>query len=139
MSIAHPRSGATRKHARLVGPRNRRVIARWLRRTAARADERHPLSRRGETLLVSRVAAVRTDLLQIASLLERTDDPDPMSMGALSELLANGCDSPLYNADIHISELYATLYYIRIGLVPTGRYDERQPWEIEPLRAVNDR
>ena len=49
-------------------------------------------------------------------MLERTHDPDPARVEALRNLLANGCDSPLYNAEIHISELHATLNYVRSGL-----------------------
>jgi hypothetical protein len=107
---------AARKRARLVSARNRRATARWLRRTAGHTDQQHPLARRRETLLHYRVAAVRSDLLEIAALLERAQHPDPASMAALHELLANGCDSPLYNADIHVSELRATLHHIRAAL-----------------------
>jgi hypothetical protein len=34
----------------------------------------------------------------------------------IRDLLANG-DSPLYHPAVHVSELYATVYYIRAGLV----------------------
>jgi hypothetical protein len=106
----------TRKLRRLVSPRQRRVIARWLRRTADHAEEPHPLARRRQALLHYRVVAVRTDLLEIAAMLEHAQDPDPACVEALRDLLANGCDSPLYNADIHVSELCATLAYVRSGL-----------------------
>jgi hypothetical protein len=107
---------ADRKRARLTSPRNRRILARWLRRTANRTTEPHPFVRRREALLHYRAAAVRTNLLEIAALLEHTHDPDPARIAALRDLLANGCDSPLYNPDIHPSELKATLAYIRSGL-----------------------
>jgi hypothetical protein len=107
---------AARKDARLRSADNRRVLAKWLRRTAQHTQLPHPLARRRETLLHYRVAAVRTDLLEIAAILEHAHDPDPTSVAALHELLANGCDSPLYNADIHVSELHATLHYARAGL-----------------------
>ncbi len=107
---------AARRCARLISPRNRRAIARWLRRTAAHTQPPHPFARRRETLLHHRVAAVRTDLLEIAAMLERAHDPDPASVAALHDLLANGCDSPLYDPDIHVSELRATLDYVRSGL-----------------------
>ena len=32
-----------------------------------------------------------------------------------SRLLTDGCESPLYNPDVHISELLATLHYLRGG------------------------
>jgi hypothetical protein len=107
---------ATRRRRRLVSAHNRRVIAKWLRRTARHTQRGHPLTGRRETLLHYRVAAVRADLLEISALLERAQHPDPACVAALRELLANGCDSPLYNADIHISELQATLHYVRSGL-----------------------
>ena len=107
---------AEHKQARLTSARNRRILAKWLRRTANRTHHPRPLTRTPEPLLQYRVSAVRTDLLEIAATLEHTQRPDPARVTALRDLLANGCDSPLYNADIHISELYATLDYIRSGL-----------------------
>ncbi len=94
----------------------RRVIVQWLRRTANRTDEPHPIARRRQALLHYRAAAVRTELLEIAATLEHTHNPDPDCIAALHDLLANGCDSPLYNSDIHVSELRATLHYVRSGL-----------------------
>ncbi|MBV8998777.1 MAG: hypothetical protein JO304_06940 [Solirubrobacterales bacterium] len=96
--------------------RERRVLVKWLRRTAKRARKPEPIPHR-QTLLHYRAAAVRMELLEIAAMLERTRDPDPASIKALRELLANGCDSPLYNPDIHISELRATLHTVRKVLV----------------------
>jgi hypothetical protein len=104
----------------LLGTRNRLTIARWLRRTANRTPGPDPLGRRRELLLCGRVALVRNDLLALADLLERTEDPDPDSVQALRALLRNGCDSPLYNADLHMSELRAALYYLRVGLGDTA-------------------
>jgi hypothetical protein len=107
---------ATRNRARLISARNRRTIARSLRYAAKHDYEPHPFARRRETLLHYRVAAVRGDLFEIAAMLECTPDPDPASVAALRDLLADGCDSPLYNPDIHISELIAILHYARAGL-----------------------
>ncbi len=95
---------------------HRCVIVQWLRRTANRAGAPDPMVRRHEALLHYRVAAVRTELLEIAAVLERADDPDPACVAELHDLLANGCDSPLYNPDIHVSELRATLHYVRARL-----------------------
>ena len=103
-----------------VSRRKRQMLARWLRRTANRATGGDRLSRRRQPLLGERVALVRADLLEFADRLEGTDDPDPGSIRALQNLLSNGCDSPLYNADLHVSELRAALYYIRIGLETGG-------------------
>lgn len=106
-----------------VSRRKRQMLSRWLRRTANRATGGDRLSRRREPLLCARVALVRTDLLELAATLDRTDDPDPGSIRALRDLLSNGCDSPLYNADLHVSELQAALYYIRLGLENGGGAD----------------
>lgn len=67
-------------------------------------------------VLHERVALVRGDLLEIAALLEHELHPDPCSVVALHRLLADGCASPLYNRDVHLSELRATLYYVRSRL-----------------------
>lgn len=107
---------AERQQARLTSARHRRILAKWLRRTANRTTDPHPFARRREALLDYRAVAVRTELLEIAALIEHTDNPDPARVAALRDLLANGCDSPLYNAEIHISELHATLDYVRSGL-----------------------
>lgn len=96
--------------------RKRRVIVQWLRRTANRAHDTDPIRRRCEALLRYRAAAVRTDLLEVAATLERTHTPNPAGVATLHELLANGCDSPLYNAEIDISELHRILNRVRSGL-----------------------
>jgi hypothetical protein len=64
-------------------------------------------------LLCDRIATVRADLIEIAALLDATEYPDCASIAALHALLSNGCESPLYNREVHISELRATLYYVR--------------------------
>jgi hypothetical protein len=107
---------AERMQARLISARNRRVLAKWLRRTANCEHDTDPIRRRREALLHYRAAAVRTDLLEIAALIEHAPSPDPARVATLRDLLANGCDSPLYNPDIHISELHATLHHVRSGL-----------------------
>src|ERR1022692_2135400 len=61
----------------LTGPRSRRRIVRWLRRTAAHTAPLHPLALRRETLLTLRLAMVRANLLEMAAMLERAQDPDP--------------------------------------------------------------
>jgi hypothetical protein len=101
-----------RKRDRLLSARKRRMLARWLRRTANRAVDPHPVSRRRELLLCDRVAAVRGELLEIAALLEqRTQTP-----GLLPSCISDGCESPLCNPAVHVSELQATLYYLRSAL-----------------------
>jgi hypothetical protein len=88
----------------------RRVLVQWLRRTANHTHEPHPIARSRHALLHYRAAAVRSELLEIAH------DPDPACVTTLHELLANGCDSPLYNPDVHVSELRAAVYYVRAGI-----------------------
>jgi hypothetical protein len=89
-------------------------------------------------LLHYRVAAVRTDLLELAAILERAHDPDPACLAALHELLANGCDSPLYNADIHVSELHGTLHHLRTELGPRPN-PTRSRRRATPERLDNER
>jgi hypothetical protein len=125
---------AAPKRTRLLSTRNRRTLAKWLRRTAKHTQQPHPLARRREPLLHYRVAAVRNDLLEIAAMLENAPDPDPASVTELQELLANGCDSPLYNPDIHVSELRATLHYARAGLLA-----QRTPQPTEGTRRPSSR
>jgi hypothetical protein len=64
-------------------------------------------------LLTDRIAAVRDELLELAVILEHGDDLHPSWVVAIHRLLTDGCESPLYNRDVHISELRATLYYLR--------------------------
>jgi hypothetical protein len=111
--------------ARPLSRRRRQTLVRWLRRTAKRAARTDPVDRRRETLLCDRVSSVRERLLDIAWLLERGTDPDPRSVAELHKLLSDGCESPLYNRDVHESELRATLHYIRSALATSdhGRRD----------------
>ena len=88
-----------------------------MRRTANRAPQPDPIASRRQPLLCDRAAAVRSELLGIAAILERAQCPDPASSAVLHQLLANGCDSPLYNPEIHVLELRATLYGVRAGLL----------------------
>lgn len=95
--------------------RERRILVEGLRRAAKRTD-----ARRWQVLLRNRAAAVRTDLLEIAATLERAEEPDANCVAELKKLLTDGCESPLYNPDVHISELRATLHYVRSGLLRPG-------------------
>jgi len=106
------------KRMRPVSARLRRTLAGDLRRVADRGLHRGRARRRFEVLLLDRVAAVRPDLLELADSLDRCDDPDPPAVADLRRLLTDGCRSPLYNPDIHISELRAALYYLRARLNP---------------------
>jgi hypothetical protein len=110
---------AERKTARLISARNRRILATRLRRAANHAIDPDPVRRRHDVLLHYRAAAVRTDLLEIAALLERARDPDPECITVLQTLLANHtADSPLYNPHTPFAELEAILDKVRTGLLP---------------------
>lgn len=98
-----------RRHSAVLSDRQRRMLVRWLRRTAEQSFDPHPFRRRREVLLPDRIPAVRADLLEIAALLEHAKDPDP----ACAITLPNGCDSLPYSAGIHISELHTTLDHVR--------------------------
>lgn len=58
---------------------------------------------------------MRDELLEIALVLEHAQDLDASWVEAVHKLLTDGCESPLYNRDVHMSELRATLYYLRRG------------------------
>jgi hypothetical protein len=104
--------GALERRRERTAARKRRRLARWVRRTANRRPHLDPIARRRQPLLHDRAAAVRSELLEIAAILDRAHHADPGAVATLHALLANGCDSPLYNPDIHISELRATLHYV---------------------------
>jgi len=101
------------KRRRLVSTRTRGALADGLRRTAAPTQP----PRRFDCcpVLGDRVAALRPELLALATALEQTPDPDPSSVALIHELLTNGC-SPLYNPNIPFSELEATIDRVRSGL-----------------------
>jgi hypothetical protein len=108
-----------RRTARAMQRRRFRVangLCNVARRAAPRARRR-----RHELLLISRAAAVRTSLLEIAALVRCSADPDPNCIADLHTLLTSGCDSPLYNPDVPAEQLAATLSRARTTLAdPTG-------------------
>jgi hypothetical protein len=108
-----PALAGTRR--RLLRPRNRRRLAGWLRQTALTTQPPH----RSDCcpVLVDRVAAVRSELLELADSLQHSPEVDPASIALLQELLANGCCSPLYNPNVRAEELHATLTRVRAGIV----------------------
>src|ERR1700677_2796313 len=103
------------KRRRLVSSRNRRRLAEGLRRTAA--AEQPPRRFDCCPVLTDRVAGVRYELLLLADTLEHCTDPDPASVALISELLTSGC-SPLYNANVPVAELDATLARARAQIAP---------------------
>jgi hypothetical protein len=116
---AVPRLPARRRvfPRRRVSARRRRKLVSWLRLVARRMTQRDAGRFRCE-LHSNRldVDRVRSDLLEIAAMLEHVDDPDPECVRELRRLLSDGCDSPLYNRDVHPSELSATLYFVKRAL-----------------------
>lgn len=67
-------------------------------------------------MLVDRVGDVRDDLLEVADLIEQAAAADPSCLAEVRRLLTSGCDSPLYNPDLHVSELHASMYFLRCRL-----------------------
>jgi hypothetical protein len=111
-----------------ISARKRRRLVRSLRLLARRALEPEDRFRhRTEVLLHRRAVAVRTTVLEIAEEIERAADPDPACCAELWALLRDGCGSPLYNPEVHESELLATLYYLRVGLLTRERRIRRAP------------
>lgn len=104
-----------RTHRRLVSARSRRALALGLRRTATPPTQ--PDRFDCCPVLHDRVAAVRTELLEIASALEHDPAPDPLCVALLHELLTNAC-SPLYNTNAPAADLHTTLRRAREGLRP---------------------
>jgi hypothetical protein len=98
-----------RRRQRLVSAVNRRRLANSLRRAARQG----PGQSRYSALLADRAAAVRAELLELAAMLELAGEPDASWVGQIRDLMTDGCKSPLFNPDVHISELLATLYYLR--------------------------
>src|SRR5450432_3896603 len=95
------------------GARDARRVAGWLRGAVARATASGRLVRRSGLLLCDRVVAVQAELLEIAELLERAERPDAQAVTAVRRLLSDGLQSPLFDRDVHPSELLATLYFVR--------------------------
>ncbi|HEX4011553.1 MAG TPA: hypothetical protein VHX62_16145 [Solirubrobacteraceae bacterium] len=110
--IQLPDLAATRK--RLLSTRKRRALAAGLRRTAALTQP----PRRFDCcpILPDRVAAVRPELLELADALEQINDPDPVSVALIHELLTNA-SSPLYNPNLPAEDLGAILTRARAGTV----------------------
>jgi hypothetical protein len=98
---------------RLQSPRTRRTLAAGLRRTA------DPIQSHCRfdpcPVLVDRVAPLRDELVKLAIDLEETQTPDLACVALIRELLTDG-SSPLYNPNIHVSELRATLDHVRARL-----------------------
>lgn len=105
-----------------MSPRTRRRLVASLRNLASREAPRGGTRRRFEVLLHDRVALVRADLLEIAALLEQAPDPEPWCVTELHRLLTDGCESPLFNRDVHPSELQASIYYLHSRLTAGARY-----------------
>jgi hypothetical protein len=106
-----PDLAATRE--RLLSTRKRQALAVGLRRTAALTQP----PRRFDCcpILPDRVAAVRPELLQIANALEQINEPDPVSVALIHELLTNA-SSPLYNPNLSAEDLRATLTRAGAGM-----------------------
>ena len=77
VTVTRPQGNLERRHERTAA-RKRHVLAQCLPRTAKRSQQPDPISRR-QTPLHHRAPAVHSELLEIATMLEGTHDPDPAS------------------------------------------------------------
>jgi hypothetical protein len=105
-----------RRTGRVPSGRQARALVRQLRRVARSRPDRDPLRRRYVPYQHDRVDAVRSELLELAALLEQAHDIDPETLADVRRLVTSGCDSPLYNPVVHPSELLAALYFLRSRL-----------------------
>ena len=96
--------------------RRRTRVVGGLRRVARRSRV-SPRAQRSEVLLCDRAEAIRTELLELAAVLQATSDPPPEVIAALHELLTDGCGSPLYNADVPSGQLSARLERARVAVL----------------------
>ncbi len=106
-------------------------MAGRLRRTVAHASASGRPVRRSGLLLCDRVVAVQAEMLEIAELLERAERPDAAAVSAVRRLLADGLQSPLFNRDVHPSELVATLYFVRRRLADDAGARRLDKYELE--------
>ena len=100
--------------------RRRTRVVGGLRRVARRSRI-SPRAQRSESLLCDRAEAVRTELLELAAVLQAASNPPPEVIAALHELLTDGCSSPLYNADVPVEELSARLDRARVAVLGWDR------------------
>jgi hypothetical protein len=61
----------------------------------------------------------------------RAERPDAEAVTAIRRLLADGLQSPLFNRDVHPSELRATLYFVRLRLADDAVPGRRDAHELE--------
>jgi hypothetical protein len=113
-----------RKRKRLQSARTRRALAAGLRRTAA--AEQPPRRFDCCPVLPDRVAAVRTELLQLADQLEQTQQPDPACVALIRELLIDAT-SPLYNPNRSADDLHDILTCASAGMTPNPPPDASSP------------
>jgi hypothetical protein len=101
---------STPQTKRTVNDRTRRRLVASLRRAAKATCSSAGQGHRQILMLPDRLDAVRANLMMLAALLDQTGDPDAEAVRLLEKLLTDGCESPLYNRAVHVSELTATLF-----------------------------
>ncbi len=116
VETSHGDAVGGQRAGRVPSGRQARALVRQLRRVARSRPDRDPLRRRYVLYQHDRVDAVRSELLELAALLEQAHDIDPDTLADVRRLLTSGCDSPLYNPDVHPSEMLAALYFLRSRL-----------------------
>jgi hypothetical protein len=103
-----------RRRARLVTVRQRRALAQEMRAVCRAAARDAPDT--WKVLLRARAMRYRSDLLEVAALLEQAEHPDWACVAALRELLRDGRTSPLYNPAVDPRHLGVILGRARAGL-----------------------
>ncbi len=116
VETSHGDAVGGRRAGRVPSDRQARALVRQLRRVARSRPDRDPVRRRYVLYQHHRVDAVRSELLELAALLEQAHDIDPETLADVRRLVTSGCDSPLYNPDLHPSEMVAALYFLRSRL-----------------------
>jgi hypothetical protein len=130
VELPHRDAVAWRRTGRVSSGRAVRSVVRQLRRIARSRPEPDPLRRHYVLHQQDRVAAVRDELLELAALIEQARDIDPECLVEVRRLLTSGCDSPLYNPDIHPSEMLAALYFMRSRLREMAESSQRDGYGV---------
>jgi hypothetical protein len=136
------------RHRRgLTSNRTRHALATSLRQIVVDLDRR-PSRFELVPILRDRVTGIRSELLEIAAVLENAADLDPVSVALIRELLRDG-RSPLYNRNCPAIDLHDTLRRAHAGLrlgpdAPKLADDATQRdlftlEEASDTRAINDR
>jgi hypothetical protein len=113
------------RQERLTDPRRRRALAADLR---AMVEQRSHVQSPARPLAVElalpeRIRARRLDLLELADLVEQTEQPDPVAVARTAWLLHDALHSPLHNPAIPAEALADAIHHARLRFI-LARRDE---------------